>query len=207
MPNAATVRISVWSDYVCPFCYLELPVLQQVRDTFGEQVQIDWRAFELRPYPVPTLDPQGEYLRSTWERAVYPMAAQRGMRLRLPPVQPRSRRALEAAEFARDAGRHEAMHTALFRAFFEDGRDLDDLDVLLEAAVSVDLEPARLQAALEAGQYTAKVQADRALAEQLGIRSVPSMLIGPATGDPATGDRVVGSQPFEILLPVLQQHL
>ncbi|MEW5789999.1 MAG: DsbA family oxidoreductase [Pseudomonadota bacterium] len=175
-----------------------------MRDIFGERVQIDWHAFELRPYPVPTLDPQGEYLRGTGERAGYPMAAQRGMRLRLSPVQPRSRRALEAAEFARDAGRHEAMHTALFRAFFKGGRDLD---VLLEVAASVDLEPTCLQAALEAGQYTAKVQADRALPEQLGIRSVPRMLIGPATGDQATEDWVVGSQPFELLLPVLQQHL
>ena len=78
-PDAA-LRIDVWSDYVCPFCYLELPVLEAVAAEFGGAVQVHWRAFELRPDPVPTLDPAGEYLRTTWDRAVYPMAAERGIK-------------------------------------------------------------------------------------------------------------------------------
>src|SRR2546423_7751388 len=94
------VQINVWSDYVCPFCYLEKPVLERLRQEFGDAIEVHWRAFELRPEPVPTLDPAGEYLRTVWAQAVYPMAAERGLTLRLPPDQPRSRRAFESAEFA-----------------------------------------------------------------------------------------------------------
>ena len=102
--TAGPVRLSIWSDYVCPFCYLELPLLDQLNAELGDRVAVDWRAFELRPDPVPTLDPDAPYLHRVWSQSVYPMAEARGMTLRLPPVQPRSRKALEAAEFARSVG-------------------------------------------------------------------------------------------------------
>ncbi len=123
------VQVDVWSDYVCPFCYLEQPVLDRIAQEYVERVGIRWRAFELRPDPVPTLKPDGTYLRDIWARAVYPMAKERGMSLRLPPVQPRSRLAHEAAHFAATQGLFDAMNTALFRAFFEDGCDIGDLAV------------------------------------------------------------------------------
>ncbi|MEP6888856.1 MAG: DsbA family protein, partial [Nitrospirales bacterium] len=126
-----SVRITVWSDYVCPFCYLEEPILDRIRREYDERVELEWRAFELRPAPVPTLDPKGEYLRTVWNQAVYPMARERGMTLRLPPLQPRSRRALELAEFARTRERFDDVHRGLFKAFFENGRDIDDLETLI----------------------------------------------------------------------------
>ena len=86
---APLVRLDVWSDYVCPFCYLEEPVLTRIIDEFGNDVKVNWQAFELRPEPVPTLDPDGEYLHRVWNASVYPMASERGMNLKLPPVQPR----------------------------------------------------------------------------------------------------------------------
>src|SRR5690349_20458119 len=100
MSRENTIQIAVWSDYVCPFCYLELPVLDRIRNELGDRVQIDWRSFELRPEPEPTLDPDGDYLDRVWNQSVYPMAQDRGMNIRLPPVQPRSRKAHEAADFA-----------------------------------------------------------------------------------------------------------
>ena len=79
-------------------------------------VRVEWRAFELRPDPVPTLDPDGAYLHRVWNQSVYPMARERGLTLRLPPVQPRSRKAHEATAFARSAGRADATAEALFGA-------------------------------------------------------------------------------------------
>ena len=46
----------------------------------GQDVAVEWMPFELRPYPEPTLRPEGEYLRSAWERSVYPLAARLGVR-------------------------------------------------------------------------------------------------------------------------------
>lgn len=202
-----TVRVTVWSDYVCPFCYLEEPVLERIRQEYGPRVEIDWRAFELRPEPVPTLPPDGAYLHDIWNRAVYPMARERGMTLRLPPVQPRSRRALEAAEWAREQGRFEAMHHALFRAFFEDGRDLDDPEVLADVAASVGLGPDGLRAALERERYTDKVLADERLARELRIGGVPALLVGPAYGSLEAAESLSGAQPYERVRAAVERAL
>jgi predicted DsbA family dithiol-disulfide isomerase len=54
--------IEVFSDFVCPFCYLaEQPLADAVE---GTDVQIAWQPFELRPEPTPTLRPEGDYLQS-----------------------------------------------------------------------------------------------------------------------------------------------
>nr|WP_290221255.1 DsbA family oxidoreductase [Trichocoleus desertorum] len=205
MTQKVQIQIDVWSDYVCPFCYLEEPIFEQLRQEYGESVQVVWRAFELRPDPIPTLDPQGEYLRTTWDRAVYPMAKERGVTLRLPPVQPRSRKALEAAEFARDRGCFEAMHHALFRAFFEDGLDLNNIDILLEVGASVGLDRDALHIALEAGQYTERVVSEQSLAHKLNISGVPALLIHQ-TDEPL--EKVVllsGAQPYETVRTVVER--
>lgn len=196
MENNGRARITVFSDYVCPFCYLEEPDLARVREEYGEAVEIDWRAYELRPDPVPTLDPDGEYLHRVWNASVYPMARFLGMRLRLPPVQPRSRKALEAAEHAREKGKFDEMHTALFQAFFEDGKDIGQEEVLLEVGASVGLDREELRAALEEGRYTEKVLADEELARRLAVDSVPTMFVGPA-GEPLEKAAVItGVQPY-----------
>lgn len=204
---SATVQIDVWSDYVCPFCYLELPEFERLKQRFGDGVQVRWRAFELRPAPTPTLDLQGEYLRTTWARAVYPLAARRGMRLRLPPVQPRSRLAFEAAAFARRHGRFDVMHRALFRAFFEDGRDIGEVEVLLELAADVGLETEALQAALRDGACATEVEQDQALAVELGIRAVPTLLLRTEGKSLQQAERLPGAVDYEDiarLIPALQ---
>jgi len=193
------VQIVVWSDYVCPFCYLEVPVLDQIRRELGDEVAIDWRAFELRPDPVPTLDPNADYLHRVWNQSVYPMAQERGLGLRLPPVQPRSRKAHEAAEFAREAGLLDSMSRALFRAFFEEGRDLADTEVLLDIGQSVDLDRDDLRAALGDGRYTAKVLEDEHLAGQIGISGVPALVI--SAGRQAY--LLTGAQPVETVREVI----
>lgn len=202
-----TICISVWSDYVCPFCYLEEPELERLKAEHGNMLNIEWRAFELRPDPVPTLDPDGEYLHTTWARAVYPLAAQRGMTLRLPPVQPRSRRALEAAEFARDQGRHDAMRHALFQGFFEHGQDLNDVRVLVAIGVSIDLDPGALRGALDQGTYTERVRRDESLAQELGITAVPTLLIRRCDQPLNAARTLSGAQPYEAANGVVESLL
>lgn len=193
------VRIDVWSDYVCPFCYLEMPVTDELQREFGEVLLIEWHAYELRPAPAPALDPAGEYLRNTWESSVYPLAKRRAMTLRLPPVQPRSRKALEAAEFARAHDTFEPMHRALFAAFFEDGRNIGKLAELADIGEGVGLDPDALEAALKANRYTAAVLGDQALARELGISAVPALVLRRAD-EPIRNARVVsGAAPYEQL--------
>jgi predicted DsbA family dithiol-disulfide isomerase len=197
-------RIDVWSDFVCPFCVLEEPVLDALKDEHGDRLQIAWRAYELRPDPVPTLDPDGAYLHDIWGRAVYPMAADRGMPIKLPPVQPRSRLAHEAALHAVQHERGDAVRRAIFRAFFEEGRDIGDLDTLVEIGAAQGLDPSELRNALERGTHTAAVLDDERQAQAFGIRGVPALLVRRIEGNgPAV--LVSGAQPLEVLRQALAQ--
>jgi len=132
------------------------------------------RAFELRPDPVPTLDPQGEYLRRVWRQVVYPMAERMGIPLRLPPLQPRSRLAHEAACFAAEQGRLAPFHAEVFRAFFQRGEDIGRINVLLTCGKDIGLDGTAMRRALEAGEFTAQVTADEQLAERLEVHAVPA---------------------------------
>jgi predicted DsbA family dithiol-disulfide isomerase len=195
------VELHVWSDYVCPFCYLEMPVIERLQAEYGSALKVEWHAFELRPEPTPALDPKSEYLRGVWSQSIEPMAEQRAMTLRRPSVQPRSRRAHEALEFARQAGRADAMNRALFRAHFEDGRDLGNMDILLEIGEAVGLDRTALSDALKEGRHTEKVVADQKLAQEIGITGVPALLL--ARG--GTGFLVSGAQPYETVSQVVEQ--
>jgi len=168
-------------------------------------VGIRWRAFELRPDPVPTLKPDGTYLRDIWARAVYPMAKERGMSLRLPPVQPRSRLAHEAALFAATQGLFDAMNTAVFKAFFEDGLDIGDIVVLMKIGNSIGLDAEQLRQSLEDGR--SRVLADEELALKLDISGVPAMLIHPKSEPLEHATEVLGAQPFDRVRAALERLL
>lgn len=174
------IRIDVFSDYVCPFCYLEEPELAALNERFGHQVGVRWRAFELRPQPAPTLEPDGDYLHDIWDRAVYPMAAERGMTLRLPRIQPRSRLAHEATAwvldtYAAEPACSDALRSSLFRGFFEDSLDLADTRDLVKVADGLGLDGAALEQALSQGRYREQVLADQQEAHELGIQGVPGL--------------------------------
>ncbi|TFW33440.1 DsbA family oxidoreductase [Massilia horti] len=208
MNASPTLRVDVWSDYVCPFCYLELPEIQRLEGQFNDQIAVVWRAFELRPEPNPTLDPNAQYLHNTWNRTVYPLAENRGMKLKLPPVQPRSRKAQEAAAFAETHGRFNAMHEALFRAFFEHGRDIGDIEVLCAVAAEIDeLDPFDLRQALEENRYTAEVLDDEQLARALGINGVPIMVLRAQDAPWEEGLPLRGAVPYDMLETAVNEAL
>jgi predicted DsbA family dithiol-disulfide isomerase len=139
-------------------------------------VAIVWRAFELRPEPVPTLDPNGEYLHSVWGNSVYPLAQQMGVDIKLPPVQPRSLRAHEAAHWTRRHGKFREYNDALFRAFFQRGEDIGNTDVLTRLASDMALDGDDLREAIDNQLYLENVLADEREAKKLGLRGVPAFI-------------------------------
>lgn len=193
----APIVADIWSDYVCPYCYLQLPALDRLQAEFGARLQITWRAFELRPEPNPTPDPRGDYLRTAWEHSVLPMAQERGMALALPPVQPRSRLAHEAAQFAAGHGRFAAMHLALFQAFFEYGRDIGELEELVEIGAGEGLAPDALRDALLSGRDRPKVLDDERLARDLCVSGVPVLLLRRGEAAWREAVQLQGAVPYE----------
>lgn len=178
-----TVRI--YSDYVCPFCFLhETPLYDAVKvveQERGEAIEVRWMPFELRPEPTPTLKPEGDYLRTAWERSVYPLAQQMGVEIRLPSVspQPYSRLAFEGSLYAEDHGKANEYHNAIFRAFFQQDRDIGQVNVLRGVAESVGLDEEKFSAALERRAYREEhARRLRHAVEEVGILSVPTTFIG-----------------------------
>ena len=139
-------------------------------------VAIVWRAFELRPDPVPTLNPNGDYLHNVWRSSVYPLAEQLGIDIKLPPLQPRSRRAHEAAHWARRNGKFREYNDALFRAFFQRGENIGNTDVLARLASDIGLQGDDLREALDKNVHLENVLADEQETKKLGLRGVPAFV-------------------------------
>ncbi len=125
---------------------------------------------------MPARDPAGEYLTRVWRDSVYPLAERLGMTMRLPPIQPRSRRAHEAAKWAQTQDQFDGYNEALFRAIFERGEDISDLDVLAKLARDLQLDDSSLRAALETKQFEPSVIADEREAADLGVHAVPAFV-------------------------------
>lgn len=142
-----------------------------------QSIKIRWRSFELRPAPAPTLDPNGDYLVSAWQNHVYPLAAKMKMPLKRPPIQPHSRLAHEAAKWAEKQGHFEEYHCAVFRVFFEHGKDIGDREILKELAVDLQLDARSLHVSLINNEYTALVLADEEKARRVDVRAVPAFVV------------------------------
>jgi predicted DsbA family dithiol-disulfide isomerase len=113
----------------------------------------------------------------------------------------RSRRALQAALFARRTGGLRELDRAIYRARFEEDADISDLDVLRRLAGDAGLDADALANAVKTNAHLDDLTADSTLAGQLGINGVPAAFIGPeAEGLFAffsTAEPVVGAVPFE----------
>jgi predicted DsbA family dithiol-disulfide isomerase len=186
-------------------------VLEEAARRYGEQIDIRWHAYELRPAPAPLPDPDSEYIQEHWRNRVAPMAAERGLVMRVPRRSVRSRRALQAALFARRHGRFRGMDRALYRARFEADADIADPDVLRRAADEAGLDTDALVHAVTTNAHLDDLHADVTLAGQLGINGVPAAFVGPdAEGLFAffsTAEPVVGAVPYDRLAGAIDRAL
>src|SRR4051812_35838195 len=173
------LKIKVYSDYVCPFCYLaEFPLREAIR---GKDVEVEWMPFELRPEPQPTLRPEGEYLQRAWSQSVYPLALRMGVPIVLPPVspQPHTHLAFEGYQYAREQGKGNEYNHRLLEAFFDEGRDIGDVGVQVKLAGEVGLDEEGFEEALGSRKYReAHRRALRHAYEEAGVSGVPLFVIG-----------------------------
>ena len=187
------VHIVVWSDYLCPWCYLGTARMQRVAREFGDAVRIEWRAFLLRPTPEPrTLERFRAYTQS-WLRPAAepeapefrPWASDEG-----PPTHsiPPHLAAKAAAAVGPEA--FAAMHARLLRAYFTESRDITNRETLLALWREVGLAEAAFAVA-DAPATRAAVLAEHQDALAHGANGVPAvMMVG---NDVPT----LGAMPFE----------
>lgn len=157
--------------------------------------------FELRPYPNPTLRPEGEYLQRAWRDSVYPLAEKLGVEMHLPEVspQPYTHLAHEGMLFAKERGKANEYNHAVMTAFFQKSEDIGNPDVLARIAREVGLDEDGFCRALENPRYRQAHQQTLREAYDLGINAVPTFFIGRR--------RLQGLYPKEVLADIIKAEL
>ncbi|PLT34529.1 DsbA family protein [Bacillus sp. V5-8f] len=173
------LKIKVYSDYVCPFCFLaEKPLEEAVK---GKDVEIEWMPFELRPEPNRTLRPEEDYLQTTWKQSVYPMAERMGVPIVLPNVspQPYTHLAFEGFQYAKEKGKGNEYNDRMLRAFFQEEKNIGEISVLTDLAGEIGLDKEEFRTSLETRKYKEAHQKalDHAYNEA-NIQAVPTFMIG-----------------------------
>ena len=124
------------------------------------------------------------------------VAATVGLEMRQRDVIINSRRALGAAEFARERERFDEMHRALFKAHWEGTGKLEDVEDLVRIGSSVGLEAGELRTAIEEDRYADVIDENRRLASSVGIDAIPAHIFGRRY-------LIVGAQPYDVLKQVV----
>ena len=165
-------------------------------------MRVAWLPFELHPEAPVEGIPREAYFGKARSQAMHDhlknVAAEVGLEMESRDVIINSRRALGAAEFARENGKYDEMHHALFKAHWERTAKLEDVDDLVRIGEAVGLEGTQLRAAIEDGRYEPLIDDTRREAESAGINAIPAHVF-------AGRYLVVGAQPYEIFKQVLDR--
>jgi len=171
------VTIRVWSDYVCPWCYIGLTEVTKLRPRYD--VGFEWQPFELRPNAPEDgwdLPPHIKAMTSRPDNPLQARAKELGITLVEHDRIPSSRRAHECAEYARERDKLPGFHASILEAYWTEGRDLHDWSVLEELAHAAGLDGADMRLKVSAGDYKHAVDERVAAAHDVGVNAVPTFL-------------------------------
>jgi len=206
------MRIEIWSDVVCPWCYIGKRRLEQALEAFPhrDEVEVVYRSFELDPSaPQVATETTVEALARKWGTDVAgarqamargdEVAAEEGLHFKHHDA-PRARTvdAHRLLHLALDAGLQADLKEALMAAYFTRGESMGDHDVLRKAAVDAGLDPARVDEVLASSEYADAVQADIDQARAFGANGVPFYVVDRKYG-------ISGAQATEVFTQVLER--
>lgn len=200
----AEIRLHVFSDYTCPFCYIGRERLLQLRQEF--RLDINWCHVELHPR-MPECRHGQDMCRCNsqrWQalsRHVQDLRREDGMEFSVPLNHARSRRALLLSEQAKTISYEvfDALQHGIFTAYFRHNADIGDEALLRSLAKEAGLKDAHIEHAWRSHDYPDRLHQHLYLARQLGIKSAPSYVIG---------DQVLtGVQPLDTLREAFHGYL
>ena len=206
------MKVEIWSDVVCPWCYVGKRQFEDALSRFGhaDQVTVEWRSFELDPdSPARVELPMSTILQKKYgmtaaqaeaaNQRMTALAASVGLEYHLDDVRPGNTfDAHRLVHLAATHGLGDAMKERLFRAYFTEGRSPGDRDTLLALAEEVGLDADEVRAVLDGDGFAVEVRHDEARAGALGATGVPFFVIDEAYG-------VSGAQPADVLLGALDR--
>jgi len=206
------VRVEIWSDVVCPWCYVGKRNFEAALAQFEhrDDVEVTWRAFELDP-SAPS-EREGDY--ATHLARKYGMSVEQAQQM-IETMTATGAAAGAVLDFSKarpgntfdahrlihlagERGVQAAVKERLLRATLGEGEPIGDRGVLVRLAVEAGLPAEEAAAVLESDTYAAEVRAEEDLAFELGISAVPYFVIDRTFGVP-------GAQPPDVILRALRR--
>ncbi len=212
----SSLRVDVWSDIACPWCYVGKRRLEAAIAKVGKRadVEVVWHAFELDPAAPPVRDTSEDYASRLAKKYGTSAVKAEGMLANMTNVA-----ALDGLDFhfervragntfdahrlihlAGERGLQDAMKERLLRAYMTEGEAIGDREVLVRLAVDAGLDADEVRGVLASDGHADAVREDEATAGELGITGVPFFVIERKYA-------VSGAQPADVLATVLQRAL
>lgn len=206
------MKIDIWSDIVCPFCYIGKRHLELALEQFPhrDQVEVVWHSFQLDPTaPAEVTEPSSQMLARKYgmsveqaranQQALEQQAAGVGLEYHLETARTGNTFDIHRViHLAAEQGLGDAAHERFMKAHFTDNEPVNDPEVLVRLATEVGLEESRVREVLAGQEYADAVRADIAQAAAYGARGVPFFVLAEAVG-------VSGAQPVEVFSRALDQ--
>ncbi|MBW6537592.1 MAG: DsbA family oxidoreductase [Mariniphaga sp.] len=191
--------VTVYSDNICPFCTIgakRLRILQNELD-----FDVHWRPFEIHPDTPKEGKLTAEYFKNhdagQMKQYIENFGKDVGMKLN-GKLLANSKLSLAANNFAREKGKFPEFHEAVFKANFEDGKNIGEITVLLDLAEGVGIDTQELKTYLEDEANLKKVDESSKEAQMLGITGVPTFILNNKV--------LVGAQPIEVIREFIQNN-
>lgn len=212
MENSSKLKIEIWSDVMCPFCYIGKRKLEGALEQFphNKNIEIEWKSFQLDPNATaqPGKDIYG-YLAERYGRDrswavemhqnVTDQAKAAGLDYHFDKVIMAN--SFDAHRLSHLAKKHHVgnqLEELIFKAYFTEGKDVSDQETLVALGREVGLDEAEIRNMLASGEYADAVRQDIAEAQQIGVRGVPFFVMDRKYA-------VSGAQPVEAFLQTLEK--
>lgn len=206
------MQVEIWSDVVCPWCYLGKRRFERALESFDHRDEVDvvYRSFELDPdTPAGVVTPTIQVLATKYrmsvqqaydaQRQMEQRAAEEGLEFRMEELTSgNTRDAHRLLQLAKDRGVQGDLAERLHRAYFSEEKSIFDHESLTAIAAAAGLDRDEASRVLAGDEYREAVETDEAMAHALGANAVPLFVIDRRYG-------VSGAQSAEVIAQTLEQ--
>lgn len=206
------MKVEIWSDIVCPFCYIGKRKFEHAMNAFPhkEHIEIEWRSFQLDPEMQPSKGmsvhqylaerkgvsaAQGKAMNDQMTK----MASEVGLEYHFDKaIITNTLNAHRLLHFAKNKGKQQETKEKLFAAYYTEGKDIGDAAVLMAIGESVGLDSAEIMECFQGDAFIQEVNADIYKAQQMGVQGVPFFVFNNTYA-------VSGAQPSTVFTQVLEK--
>lgn len=171
------MKVTVYYDYICPFCFLGTKRIERLAKEFD--MDVEWRGIEIHP----EISPQGVRRSKTLKseqvaQNIKKMSLEDNIEIKFPGIVTNSRLGLEASEFAKAKDSFSKFHNCVYEAYFQYGENIGMINVILNIGEKAGLDIIELEECLKKRTMLKKIEENRREAEKDQVMGVPTFIFG-----------------------------